>query len=77
MISYLLIFIDASHTYESGVIIRCTCVLGALSPNCYGPYILDSISTQRGLGKIGSQYTRYRTDGTSKAIGQGVAESHN
>ena len=35
---------------------------------CYGPYIPDSISTQRGLGKIGSQYTGCRTDGTSKAI---------
>ena len=36
---------------------------------CYGLYILDSTSTQRGLGKIGSQYMGYRTDGTSKAIG--------
>ena len=36
---------------------------------CYGPYILDSTSTQGGLKKIGSQCTGYRTDGTSKAIG--------
>ena len=46
-------------------------------PKCYGPYIPDSISTQGGLGKIDSQYTECRTDGTSKAMGRGVAESHN
>ena len=44
---------------------------------CYGPYIPDSTSTQGGLGKIDSQYTGYRTDGTSEAIGRGVAESYN
>ena len=36
--------------------------------NCYRPYIPDSTSTQGGFGKINSQYTEYRTDGTSKAI---------
>ena len=44
--------------------------------SCYRPYILDSTSTQRGLGKIGSQCTGCRTDGTSGAMGRGVAESH-
>ena len=44
--------------------------------NCYGPYKLDSTSTQRGLGKISSQHTGYRTDGASKAIGWGVAKSY-
>ena len=48
-----------------------------MKPQCDGPYILDSTSTQRGLGKIGSQCTGYRTDGTSGAIGQGVAELYN
>ena len=43
---------------------------------CYGLYILDSTSTQGGLGKIDSQYTGCRTDGTSGAIGRGVAKSH-
>ena len=43
---------------------------------CYGPYIPDSTSTQGGLGKINSQYMGCRTDGTSEAIGWGVAESH-
>ena len=45
--------------------------------NCYGPYIPASTSTQGGLGKIDSQYTGYRTDGTSGAIEQGVAELYN
>ena len=44
--------------------------------NCYRPYKLDSISTQRGLRKVGNQYTEYRTNGTSKAIRQRVAKSH-
>ena len=44
---------------------------------CYGPYIPDSTSTQGGLGKIDSQYTGCRTDGTSGAIGRGVAELYN
>ena len=44
---------------------------------CYGPHIPDSISTQGGFGKIGSQCTGCRTDRTSGVIRQGVAESHN
>ena len=44
---------------------------------CYGPYIPDSTSTQGGLGKTDSQCTECRTDGTSRAMGQGVAELHN
>ena len=51
--------------------------IGLMKPVYYGPYIPDSTSTQRGLGKIGSQYTGYRTDGTSGAMGQGVAELYN
>ena len=42
---------------------------------CYGPYKLDSKSTQRGLGKVGNQCAGCGTDGTSGAMGQGVAES--
>ena len=42
----------------------------------YGPYIPDSTSAQRGLGKIGSQCMGCRTDGTSEAMGRGVAKSH-
>ena len=42
---------------------------------CYGPYKQASTGTQRGLGTDGNQCTRCRTDGTSGAMGRGVAES--
>ena len=43
----------------------------------YGPYKQASTGTQRGLETDSNQYTKCRTDGTSKAIGRGVAKSHN
>ena len=43
---------------------------------CYGPYKLDSTSTQRGLKKVGNRRTRCGIDGTSGAIGRGVVELH-
>ena len=40
----------------------------------YGPYKQNSISTKRGLVSGQNQCVKDRTDGTSKTIGQGVAE---
>ena len=44
---------------------------------CYGPYIQDSIGTKRELVLDQDQCAENRTNRTSKAIGRGVAESHN
>ena len=46
-------------------------------PNCYRLYKQDNISTKRRLILGQNQYTRYRTNGTSRTIGQGVAELYN
>ena len=48
-----------------------------LLPYCYGPYKQDSTDGQKGLRPTQDQYTRGGTDGTSGAMGRGVAESHN
>ena len=52
-------------------------VISRVSTKCYGPYIQDSTSTKKGLILDKSQYAKYRTNGTSGAIRQGVAKSHN
>ena len=43
---------------------------------CYGPYKQDSTSTKRGLVLDQNQCAERGTDGTSGAMGRGVAESH-
>ena len=59
------------------VMLNSKLILISLSFICYGPYIPDSTSTQGGLGKIDSQCTECRTDGTSKAIGRGIVKLYN
>ena len=44
---------------------------------CYGPYKQDLTSTKRGLVLVKNQCAGRGTDGTSRAMGRGVAESHN
>ena len=51
------------------------CTDGGSYYSCYGPYKQDSTSTKRGLVLDQDQCAGYRTDGTSRAIGRGVAES--
>ena len=44
---------------------------------CYRPYKQDSTGTKRELVLDQNQCAGRRTNGTSGAIGRGVAESHN
>ena len=46
---------------------RITAIIGGKAL-CYGPYKQDSTDTQTGSKTAQDQYTRYRTDKTSKAI---------
>ena len=43
---------------------------------CYGPYKQDSTNTKEGLVLDQDQWAGCGTDGTSGAMGRGVAESH-
>ena len=45
--------------------------------NCYGPYIQGSTGIKRELVLDQDQYTGYKTNGTSGAIGWGVVELYN
>ena len=44
---------------------------------CYGPHIQGSTGTKRELVLDQDQCARSGTNGTSRTMGQGVAESHN
>ena len=44
---------------------------------CYGPYILGSTGIKRELVLDQDQCAGSGTDGTSGAMGRGVAKSHN
>ena len=48
-----------------------------IKTRCYGPYIQDSTGTKRELILDQDQCTGCGTDGTSGAMGRGVAELYN